>query len=227
MNRSERRKFERIAMKEKVKKKKEAEELFKLYQQENDFCDKNMMYIHAVIEDEDGEVWCHTHNMERNGFKNLSMRVPSKEYIPICKDLLNFIDHSMQYGERYNVDTTHVIDEYEGGPVTHAFYLKDSEDIDDYTGKKNLEIVYLLEEPVYYNGTYWFFDEHMMKWKDIGNVPDERPHYFNPVSGKWMAQEELMWLMFGDGEIPKGKKIGHKDGNIYNNAIDNLYLEDI
>ena len=55
------------------------------------------------------------------------------------------------------------------------------------------------------------------------NPFDKRMYYFDEERHIWESVDEMVWDMFGD-KPRRGRRIVHKDGNLANNAIDNLEL---
>lgn len=233
MNRSERRKYERNIKKSKNEQKENMNDIMALIAHDKEQRESGKIYIHAVYADDEigdkGPIKCHTHNMENFGLPNMSMTVPSKKFVEFARTVFYDIAACMLNGEVFDLDQGHIIDEYENGPVKHGFWLVESNEEDDYTGKKNLQIQYYFGLPVVsYDNKLYEFSESRIKWTCKGiATDDELPQYiYNDFSGVWIAMDELVWLSF-NGPIPKGKRLVHKDGNMSNNALDNLYLEDI
>ena len=65
-------------------------------------------------------------------------------------------------------------------------------------------------------------------WEEYGVIHSlDKDGYnivFNEECNKWVRVDYLIWNMFGNEEI-NGRNIIHIDGNIRNDAIDNLRLE--
>lgn len=196
---------------------KQAEELQKIYDdaermtyQEKLQARKKAKYgdwiIHAVYddtEDEDKLIDFHTHGMERYGLKNLCMAATS-EYKNVCQKVLNDIAWSMIQGEHYEPGIRHYIDDGKD-KLYHVFWLYNAQRKDD--GEDVLMIDYVFDE--------------------IYTLPTNGKTYvFNPMGGKygtWVKVEDMMWEMFGN-EPRNGREIIHIDGDLTNNAIDNLRL---
>lgn len=233
MNRSERRKYERNMKKSKYEREKNMNDIIALMAHDTEQRESGKVYIHAVVADDDigdkGPIKVHTHNMEILGLPNMSMTVPGKKYVDFARTVFYDIATCMLNGEAFDLDQGHIIDEYTNGPVKHGFWITTSDEVDDYTGKNNLQIQYYFGLPVVsYDSKVYEFSDSKLKWVCKGLTTDEElPQYiYNDFSGVWIAMDELVWLTH-NGQVPKGKKLKHKDGNMSNNALDNLYLEDV
>ena len=98
-------------------------------------------YVHLVLMD-DGSLWAHTHGMERYELQNISMRAENESYTTFCHHFLMELALDMINGEKYKLNWGHIQDDITTGDVLHGFYLMPSDDIDDNTGKQNIEAVY-------------------------------------------------------------------------------------
>ena len=123
-------------------------------------------YVHLVLMD-DGSLWAHTHGMERYELQNISMRAENESYTTFCHHFLMELALDMINGEKYKLNWGHIQDDITTGDVLHGFYLMPSDDIDDNTGKQNIEAVYYYDEELQYNGKSWRFDKENKKWNAI------------------------------------------------------------
>ena len=158
--------------------------------------------IHAVYDPDNPEkpIDYHTHGLEKYGLKNLCMEVEGKEYSNACARIINRIAKDMVEGEVFKPDMRHYVDDGKDK-------LYDVFDLYEVTNKEGEELL-LIE--------YLFYEMYVLP-------TNCRVYVFNPVSEKWIKVEEIAWEMFGD-EPQNGRDIIHIDGDLTNNAIDNLKL---
>lgn len=158
--------------------------------------------IHAVYDPDDPKapIDCHTHGLEKHGLKNLCMEVSSKEYVNTCAGIINRIAEAMVEGEKFEPDHLHYVDD----GVGELYDVFELYEVTNNEGEELLLIDYLFDE--------------MYVLPTNGRV-----YVFNPVAGKWIKVEDLAWECFGN-EPRNGREIIHIDGDLTNNAIENLKL---
>lgn len=126
--------------------------------------------IHAVYQDKDHPepIDIHTHGLENHGVYNICMECPTKDLINFCGSFINYLAQTMIDGEKYNINTSHIIDDVKGHyDILHAFYLS-TETRDNGNGEEMVYVIdYLFDMPVIspFNYHIYTFDKTNKTWK--------------------------------------------------------------
>lgn len=125
--------------------------------------------IHAVYKDPEGPFDIHTHGLEKHGLRNICMTCPTKDLVNYCSCFINNLASSMIDGERYSVNTTHVIDnKYNMLEVYDVFNL-----LTDFRDEEPVLVVDYWFNKEYINretGTVYKFNSKNLAWEIIKRI---------------------------------------------------------